>query len=385
MRVERRNIMIIQSKRVWIGGQFIGAQLELKDQKIVNVYPLDTKSVDKDYEGKRIVPGFIDVHAHGGYNFDTNDANSEGLERWLQELPKEGVTGILPTTVTQSETVLTKALENVAQVVKTKPSGAQILGIHFEGPYLDMDNKGAQPGQYIVKPSLEQFINYQKSADGLITYITMATEHDENYELTKYASQNGTVVSIGHSGATYEEAVMGIANGANSFTHSFNGMSPLHHRNPNMVGAIMRSNDVFAEIIADGRHVNSVVVNSLFKTKPNNLILITDSLMLKGMPEGDYELGGNKIIVDDYGTAYIKGTDTIAGSTLRVNEGLRNLVNDMLIPFEQALNSATLNPARVLGLDDHKGKIKVGYDADLVVLEDDYTVVQTYVLGTSYL
>lgn len=377
--------MIIQSKRIWIGGQFIDAQVEVIDDKIVNVYPYGTKEVDKDYGDKRIVPGFIDVHAHGAYGFDTNDANVEGLERWLKRLPEEGITGILPTTVTQSEEVLTKALKNVAKVYKLNPEGAQILGVHFEGPYLDMENKGAQPPQYILDPNLEQFKKYQESAEGLIKYITMATEHDKDHQLTQYASQNGVVVSIGHSGATYEEAVMGIANGANSFTHSFNGMTGLHHRDPNVVGAIMRSNDVFAEIIADGRHVNPVVVNSLFKTKPDNLLLITDSLTLKGMPIGDYELGGNKIIVDEYGTAFIKGTNTISGSTLKVNEGLRNLVNDMLVPFDQALNSATLNPARVLGIDDHKGKIKVGFDADMVVLEDNYEVVQTYSLGKACL
>ncbi len=377
--------MLLQSKRVWIGGQFIEAQIEIEDSKIINIYPYNTKQEATDYGNNRIVPGFIDVHAHGAYGFDTNEAYAEGLERWLKRLPEEGVTGVLPTTVTQSKEVLSKALENVAEVYKKKPAGAQILGVHFEGPYLDFENKGAQPEQFIVKPDLEEFKHYQNKAEGLIKYITMATEHDVDHKLTQYASQNGVVVAIGHSGATYQQAVMGIANGANSFTHAFNGMTSLHHRNPNMVGAMMRSNDVFAEIIGDGRHVNPVVVNSLFKTKPHNMLLITDSLMLKGMPVGDYELGGSKIIVDEYGTAFIKGTNTLSGSTLKVNFGLRNLVDDFLVPFDQALNAATLNPARVLRIDDHKGKIVVDYDADLVVLKDNYEVIQTYSLGKACL
>lgn len=372
--------MIIQSNRVWLGGQFFAAQVEVNDDKITNIYPHGTKDVDMDYGDQRIVPGFIDVHAHGAYGFDTNDANVEGLERWLKKLPEEGVTGILPTTVTQSEEVLTKALENVARVEKTNPEGAQILGVHFEGPYLDMEYKGAQPPQHIVKPSVEQFKKFQEAADGLIKLITMATEHDEDHKLTQYASNNGVVVSMGHTGATYDEVVMGLANGANSFTHAFNGMTGLHHRDPNVVGAMMRS-DIFAEIIADTRHVHPVVVNNLFKTKPNSMMLITDSLTLKGMPVGDYELGGNAIVMDEYGTAYLKGTNTISGSTLKVNEGLRNLVEKVMVPFDIALNAATINPARALRMDDHKGKIKVGYDADIVVLADDYSVVQTYTRG----
>ncbi len=376
--------MIIQSNKVWLGGQFFPAQIEIKDSKIVNIYPHGTHEVDVDYDSKRIVPGFIDVHAHGAYGFDTNDANVEGLERWVKRLPEEGVTGILPTTVTQSEEVLTKAVANVAKVHATKPEGAEILGIHFEGPYLDMTFKGAQPPQYIVAPTVEQFKKYQEAANGLIKIITMATEHDKDFALTQYASQNGVLVSQGHTGANYAEAVMGIANGANSFTHACNGMSGLHHRDPNTLGTLMRSN-TFAEIISDTRHVHPAVVNILFKTKPDSMMLITDSLTLKGMPQGDYELGGNQIVVDEFGTAYLKGTDTISGSTLMVNEGLRRLVEEMQVPFDVALASATINPARAINVADRKGLIVIGHDADLVVLEDDYSVAQTYVLGKAFL
>ncbi len=373
--------MIIQSKRIWVGGQFIEAQIEIIGKKISNILPYNKNEASIDYENRRIIPGFIDVHTHGGYGYGCNDVDKSGLINWLEKLPLEGVTGVLPTTITNSEDTLKKALKNIALVSKMEHSGAQILGIHFEGPYLDFENKGAQPPKYIVKPNLEQFKTYQENAGGLIKYMTMATEHDDGFKLTQYAAKNNVVVSIGHTGSSYSEAVLSIANGASSFTHAFNGMTGLHHRNPNTVGALMRSSDVFAEIIADGRHVHPDVVNLLFKVKPYNMLLITDSLPAKGMAKGEHDLSGTKITIDDFGTAFLKGTNTISGSTLKVNEGLKNLVEKMLIPFDQALNSATLNPARVLRIDHIKGKIQTGYDADIVVLEDDYQVLETFSLG----
>ena len=160
--------MILQSRRVWIGGQFLEAQLEIQEGKIQGVYPYGTKGADQDYETKRVVPGFIDVHTHGAYGFDTNDGEPKGLREWMRRIPEEGVTGILPTTVTQMPDVLTKAVANVAAVVEDGYEGAEILGIHFEGPYLDMDYKGAQPPEAIAQPSVEQFQMYQKAARGLI-------------------------------------------------------------------------------------------------------------------------------------------------------------------------------------------------------------------------
>ncbi len=188
--------MIIQSKKVWVLGNWLEAQIEVEDGKISAILPYGEKTADKDYGDKRIVPGFIDIHTHGAYGFDTNDANEEGLRNWMKNIPQEGVTGILPTTITQSEEVLTKAVANVAKVVDEGYEGAEILGIHFEGPYLDQKYKGAQPEQYCVKGTIEQFERYQKAAKGLIRIITMATEHDDDFTLTRYLAQHGVIVSI---------------------------------------------------------------------------------------------------------------------------------------------------------------------------------------------
>jgi len=378
--------MIIQSKKVWIGTQFIQAQLEIEGHKIKAIYPYGTNKVDKDYDNQRIVPGFIDIHCHGAYGFDTNDANEEGLAKWAKGIAAEGLTGFLPTTVTQSEEVLIGALENVANFVKKNYEGARILGIHFEGPYLNQDNKGAQPSQFIATPSVEQFISYQKSAEGLIKIMTMATENDPNFALTHYASQNGVVVSIGHSAASYQEAMMGIANGAMSMTHVYNGMNGLNHREPNLVGAAMRVHDVYGEIIVDGNHVVWPAMHTFVTTKgKSHAVMITDSLAVKGSAPGKYELGGSSIEVRENGSAYLVGTNTLAGSTLKFNIGLRNLVEEVELPFEWAINMASSNPANLLGLGDHKGKLVAGYDADIVVLDDTYEVIQTYVLGKAML
>lgn len=379
--------MVLQSRRVWLAGQFVPAQLEAADGKIVNVYPFGTKTADVDYGNKRIVPGFIDVHTHGAYGFDTNDGEPEGLRDWMRRIPEEGVTSILPTTVTQMPEVLTKAVANVAKVVEEGYEGAEILGIHFEGPYLDMEYKGAQPPEAIAKPTVEQFKMYQEAAHGMIKYITMAPEHDPEFALTKYCSQNGVVVSMGHSSASYEQALMGIANGAMSMTHVYNGMTPYHHRKPGLVGTALRVRDIYGEIICDGCHSHLAALNNFFTAKGRDYsIMISDSLRAKHCPPGgNYELGGHPIEIGEDGLARLKGTDTIAGSTLNINKGLRILVEEAMVSFDAALNSCTINPARVLRVDDRKGKLNAGYDADIVVLEDDYAVAQTYCKGIAML
>ncbi len=379
--------MIIQSRRVWIAGQFISAQLEIEEEKIVSIHPYGEKTADQDYEDKRIVPGFIDVHTHGAYGFDTNDGEPEGLRNWMKRIPEEGVTSILPTTVTQMPDVLTKAVANVAAVVEEGYEGAEILGIHFEGPYLDMEYKGAQPPEAIAAATVEQFKEYQEAAKGLIKYITLAPEHDKDFALTKYCKETGVVVSMGHSAATYEQAVMGIANGATSMTHVYNGMTGYHHRKPGLVGTAFRVRDIYGEIICDGCHSHLAALNNYFTAKGRDyVIMISDSLRAKHCPPGgNYQLGGHDIEISDSGLAYLKGTTTIAGSTLFMNRGLRILVEEAMIPFDQALNSCTINPARCLGVDDRKGKLVAGYDADIVVLEDDYRVAQTYCRGRAML
>ena len=381
--------MILQSKRVWLLNEWVEAQVDISDGIIAAIYPYGTNAADEDFGERRIVPGFIDVHTHGAYGFDTNDAEEEGLRNWLKNIVSEGVTGILPTTITQSEEVLTKALQNVAKTARMQQSdpasvkGAKILGIHFEGPYLDQKYKGAQPEQYCVAPDLEQFKRYLAASDGLIRIVTMACEHDEGYRLTRFLCENGIVPSLGHSSATYAQAAMAFANGARSVTHVYNGMAPYHHREPGIVGASFRFRNVFGEIICDGRHSTWAALNAFFTNKgPDYGIMITDSLKVKGLPAGTRTLfGGNLIELFEDGSAHLVGPGNLAGSTLKVNEGLRNLVEKAGVPWQTAINSCTINPARLIGMEASKGSITAGKDADLVVLGDDYSVEATYVCG----
>ena len=379
--------MIIQSKQVWIADQFFPFQLEIEDGKIKNLYAYGTKEVDKDYGELRIVPGFIDIHCHGAYTFDTNDANPEGLRNWSKKIVDEGVTSFLATTITQSEEVLTNAVKNVANVMEEGYEGAEILGIHFEGPYLDMKYKGAQPEQYIVKPTVEQFKKYQEAARGHIKYITMATEQDDDFALTRYCTENGVVVSIGHSAASYEQAVEAYGHGAKSMTHVYNGMTAFNHRANGLVGAAYRIRTMYGEIICDGNHSTYAALNNYFMSKgPDYSIMISDALMAKGTPIGSKHIfGGNEIVIYPDGSAHLTATGGLAGSTLNINKGLRILVEKALVPFNYAINSCTINPARCLGIDDRKGSLTVGKDADIVVLNDDYSVAQTYCKGVAQL
>lgn len=379
--------MLIQSKKVWIADQFVSAAIEIDSSKIVRILPYGSKPVDEDYGDLRIVPGFLDIHCHGAYGFDTNDAKEEGLRNWTKNIAQEGVTSFLATTITQSEEVLTNAVANVANVMENDYEGAEILGIHFEGPYLDMIYKGAQPEQYIVKPTIEQFERYQKAAKGHICYVTMATETDEDFALTHYLTNHGVVVSIGHSAATYEQAFMAYANGASSMTHVYNGMSAFNHRANGLVGASYRFRTMYGEIICDGNHSTTAALNNYFMSKgPDFSIMISDALMAKGLPAGNrYIFGGNEIEIYPDGSAHLISTGNLAGSTLKLNEGLRILVEEALIPFNYAINSCTINPARCLGIDNYKGQIRAGMDADIVILKPDYQVYQTYCRGKAQL
>jgi N-acetylglucosamine-6-phosphate deacetylase len=373
--------MIVQSKKVFIAEQFIPAQIRVDNGKISKISPYGQTNPDIDYGSKLIVPGFIDIHTHGMGGYSTDDPSPEGLVRWLKALPSEGVTSFLPATTTQSRQTTINALKNIAMVKNQRHTGAEIIGIHLEGPFLDQEYKGMHMSEFLRVPSVEEFIDYQGASNNLIRYITVACEHDKDFSLIRYASRNGVTVSIGHSGADFESAMLALANGASSFTHSFNAMKALHHREPGVVGALL-SSDAFAEVIADGHHVHPSVVKILFNSKNRSkIILVTDSIGVKGLPKGVYNISNVKISLDEHGTARNFGTNTIAGSSLRMNEGVRFLVEHASVSIEHAIIAATLNPAKAIRIEERKGQIRYGNDADLTVIDNDFSVVATYCMG----
>lgn len=379
--------MILQSRRVWVLNDWMEAQIESSGGIIRRIYPYGREKPDADYGDLRVVPGLIDVHTHGGYGFDTNDAREEGLRSWAGKLVQEGVTGFLPTTVTASEEVLTAALANVAATARTDYEGAQILGVHLEGPWLDRAFRGAQPAEYCAAPDPAQFARLWKASGNRIRIVTMACEHDAGYALTRRMAEKGIAVSLGHSGASYEEAAESFANGVRSVTHVYNGMAPFHHRTPGIVGASLRFHNVFGEIICDGRHAAWASVYDFFRAKgPDYGVMITDSLRVKGLPAGTRAVfGGQSIELCADGCARLVKSDGsaggLAGSALKMNEGLRNLVERVGVPWQSAINACTCNPARLLGMEAVKGSLQAGKDADIAVLRDDYSVEAVYVRG----
>ncbi len=373
--------MIIQSKRVFVNDEFKPLQLEIDNGKIVSINEYNLKNADKDCGDDMILPGFYDLHCHGYGGYDTNDATEDGLRNWLKEITRQGVCGVCPTTITQSKKVLTDALVNVSKLSKKDYEGARILGAHLEGPYISKEFKGAQPEEYIVKPDVEEFKEYQKASDNIIKIITIASEEDRDHELIKYCTKTNVVSSLGHSAATFDEANAAIKDGATSFTHTYNGMSRFSHRDNNMVGAALAS-DCFAEAICDCHHTTAAALKIFFRCKGKNGIMVSDGLMTRGLPVGTKMLfGGQEIEVIKDGTCRIVETGNFAGSTLSINTGLRNLVEKCDVPFEIALSSCTSAPMRLMHLDDHKGYLKVGYDADIAVLDDNYEVKWTFVEG----
>lgn len=374
--------MYIKSKRVWIANGFMPAIIKIENDKITAILEYDSNiDVDVDYQNKRIVPGFFDVHTHGAYGYDVNNDDYDGLKNWLKRIPEEGVTAICPTTVTQSREVLNTALKNVAKVYQDGYEGAEIVGINMEGPCLDTVYKGAQPLQHIIKPNIELMQEFLTSSNGLLKIVTIAPEHDDDYQTTAWLAKHNIIPSVGHSSATFHQTQMAVAHGAKLMTHVYNGMTPYNHRNLGQVGAAFRFRDMFGEIIVDGIHSLPPAINVYFTNKGADYpIIVSDSLSAKGIGKGKYTLGGNEIEIYDDGSAH-RMDGGLAGSTLRINEGLRICVEEALVPFAAALNACTINPARLLGLDNRKGKICVNYDADMVVLNDDYTVAQTYARG----
>lgn len=372
--------MIIQSTRIYIDEQFQAAQLVIKDGKITKIQPYNTESCDKDYQDMRIIPGLIEIHCHGFNGMDANHATYEGLKHWFRELPKEGVTGIFPSTSTCEEENILNGFKLISQVMEEEPEGTIPLGIHVEGPQISFNYKGAHDPYLIRKPDVEEIKRWQQVANNNIRLITIAPEMDKDHALIKYCKENNIHVSIGHSGAKYDECVKAHENGAESFTHTFNGMLGVHHREPGTAGAALSIDDMYAELICDGVHVHFALAKVLAKVKgKDKLLLVTDAVQIKGLKPGIYEMPGRWVQVFEDGCGRLKD-GRLAGSSNKLINMVKNLVNECGIDEVTAINAATQNPCNFLEIKN-KGYIKENFDADMVIIDDDYNVVQTYILG----
>lgn len=324
-----------------------------------------------------VVPGFIDEHIHGAGGSDAMDGTLDALHTVADTVKKEGTTSFLATTMTQSKENISNALKAVKEYMKVDPKGcAKILGVHLEGPFISPKHVGAQPLEYVAKPDVKTFKEYNEMSGNAIKIVTLAPEEDGAEELVKYLSDNGIVASVGHSGAKNAEVQKAIEAGAKSVTHTYNAQSPLHHREIGVVGSALLYDELNSELIADTIHVSVPAIKLLVKCKPSDrLTLITDAMRAKGLGDGVSELGGQTVYVKD-GEARLKD-GTLAGSVLVMNRAVKNLVEKAGVPFEKAIDCATKNPAINLGVYDKLGSIKEGKTADFAVLDKDFNVIMT--------
>ncbi len=330
--------------------------------------------------GRRVVPGFIDIHTHGAVGIDVNGADAEGLEKIGRFFAGNGTTSWLASVLTDTEEQTRWCISQCLAHQKDHGLCAELLGIHLEGPFLAAEYKGAMPERLLQKGSVALVDAYQKLAEGNIRYITVSPEVEGVLDMIPALDRLGIVTAIGHSGATYAQAMEAIAAGAAAGTHVGNAMRLLHQHEPAIFGAVLES-DVYCEVICDGLHLHPGTVRLLLKTKgPDRLVAITDSIMAAGLPDGNYHLGVNQVVVKD-GDAKLASDGTRAGSTLTQDRALRNLLSFTGLPIEEILPILTENPARLIGVFDRKGSIADGKDADLVILDGQERVCDVFLRG----
>ncbi|MBO7748343.1 N-acetylglucosamine-6-phosphate deacetylase [Paenibacillus sp. MWE-103] len=330
-----------------------------------------------DAEGLKIVPGFIDVHVHGGNGFNAMEGTYEDLDGISRFHARHGTTSFLATTATASNERITKALEAAADAMRRGVSGAELLGIHLEGPFLNVKRSGAQSKDDIRPPDLGEIERFMRSAGQRIKLVTLAPEAEGGREAVRYFAERGVTVSAGHSDATYEQAAEAIAWGVSHTTHHFNGMSPLHHREPGLAGAGLTRPELTTELIADGIHVHPAAVKLLFDVKsPMNVCMITDAVACCGLPDGDY----GRVVMTG-GRIYLKDGSSLAGSSLTMLQALKNAMSFTGLPMERILPSLTRVPARQIRMDCRKGALEAGKDADFLILDQELNLISTFVAG----
>lgn len=330
-----------------------------------------------DAGGNFISPGFIDNHIHGYKGKDICDGDAKSVKIIGEEIIKNGVTGFLPTTMTESIDVLEKAFDGIRKFKEESKSGktAEVLGCHAEGPFISPDKKGAQDIKYILKPDY----SFIKKHSDIIKIITLAPEEDKGFEVIKKVKENtDIVISMGHTSSDFDTAENSISAGVSYATHLFNAMTPINHREPGASVAALNS-DIYCELIVDTFHVSPAFYDILWRLKGRKLCFITDCLPAGGLPFGEYTLGGQKIIYNDIVCRLTDGT--VAGSVLALNKGVYNVWKNSDIPLYECVNCASLNPAKAIGVDNKKGSLEKGKDADIVILDNEFNCLKTFKKG----
>ncbi|MBR5449396.1 MAG: N-acetylglucosamine-6-phosphate deacetylase [Clostridia bacterium] len=343
---------------------------------VVDSVPAGAATIDA--EGGYVAPGLVDIHIHGYLGEDTSDAKPEGIKKMAYGVAENGVTAFLPTTMTVSMPEINAALDAVRSLKEESKSwdGAEIIGVHAEGPFINPSKKGAQAESNILPPDADFVI---KNAD-IITSITLAPEMDEGHKCIKtIAEKTNVLISMGHTGADFEEGMQAARDGVNHTTHLFNAMTPLAHRNPGIVGAALAADNVSVELIADTFHINPGLYSIIAKVKGRKMVLITDCTRAGGMPDGEYDLGGQPIFLNGIECRLADGT--IAGSVLKLNSAVKNVLDHTDLPVNEVFNMASLNAAAAIHVDDRLGSLEAGKDADIIIADENINIKRTIKKG----
>lgn len=373
---------VITNALVYTGHRFVPREVYVEEGRVAQLAEKVNAPAGcprLDLGGKRLVPGFIDIHTHGAAGVDVNAATAAQLNGTIGHFfASQGTTGWLCSVLTDTPEQTLWCLDQAKAAMKEAGDWAQLLGVHLEGPFLASQYKGAMPEHLLQKGSAELFARYEAAGEGAVRYMTVSPEVEGVPAMVRDIAAR-VKVAIGHSGAEYDTAMECIANGAVSATHTFNAMRLFHQHQPAIMGAVLES-DVYCEAICDGRHLHPASVRLLLKCKGwDRVVAVTDSIMAAGLPDGNYKLGVNDVVVED-GDAKLASDGTRAGSTLTTGQALKNLVKFTGEGPEKVLPLLTENPADLLGLP-RKGRIAPGCDADFVVLGEDLTVLRTIVGG----
>ena len=365
---------------VYIHGKGIIKTNVLFNEKIISIGEDVSNAEIIPLEDDVIVcPGFIDQHIHGADGFDAMDGSSSALDKIANAIKKEGVTSFLATTMTESKEKIKKALLVIGEYAEKENDGARVLGAHLEGPFISETFCGAQDSKYILSPNVSDLEEFYKASNGHILLVTYAPEKD-NGEFLEKLNELKITPSCGHTNAKYENVLSAVEKGLKCVTHTYNVQSPLHHREVGVVGSALLLDELYTECICDGVHISIPAIKLLLKNKnKDKFILVSDAMRAKYLPDGESELGGQKVIVKNGEARLTNGA--LAGSVLNMNKAIENLVKKCGVKIEDAIDFASLNPAKNLNVDDMYGSIQVNKVSDFAVLDKDFNVVKTIKAG----
>jgi len=359
--------------------------LLIKDGKIHDVGNKDDISVPNNFEvinadGHFVSPGLIDLHVNGGGNGDVMDGTVESITKMRQTYIKFGTTGILPSIISAPNEKIIRAIKAIKSAMDLKVDGTKILGIHLEGPFLNENKKGAHKKEYLQEPSISVFKKYLEASNNTIKILSFAPELKGGKELIEFVCNKGIIVGIAHSGAFYEDTIEAIKSGVTYASHTFNGMTGMTSREPGAVGAILLSENVYAELIADGHHVHPKMIDIMIRVKgTDKTILVTDAMKPTGTSTTSFEIDGMKVFIRNGGSFNKEGI--LCGSVLTMNKAIKNIIDWTNLPVHSIVKMASLNPARAIGLDSNVGSIEIGKDANIVFFDDDFNAKRVFLEG----